>query len=520
MKLDKRKFFPIIIIIAIVLIFVSLNLEMVQNSVTSIYNLISHNCSWLFVLANLAAFIFSLWIIFGPYAKVRLGGQNQKPEYSNFSWISMMFTTSCSAGLIVFGFIESIIYASTPPFQIAPFSIEAYENAQVYSHYHWGLNAWALYVPISIAIGYVFYNKKKNSISMSTACEPILKEKSQGFFGCLLDVLGTFGAIVAPVTSMGLGMPLLTLLIQNMFNIPNDKIIILQIVILAIWILIFATSVYKGLNKGIKNLSNINVIMAFVFMIFVGVLAGLFNVFKSEINTIGLYLTKFVRMATYTDPYGDGNFVASWTVWYWAWLIVYMPLMGVFNARISKGRTLREIALGQIIFCSLGCWIAMATLGNFAIKLQQSGTVDIANILSTQGQPQAILAIVQNMPLPKIMMGILAIICFVFMATTVDSSSFVAAETTMKYENQNSLAPRWLRMFWAVITCVITFVLLQVGGFNAVQVLAILIGLPLAFVMFIVIISAIKALKDNEEIKLLNKTNKTKIENTYEKESK
>ena len=352
---------------------------------------------------------------------------------------------------------------------------------------------------------HLFYNKKKKSIAVSTACEPILKEKSKGFWGCLLDVLGTFGAIIAPVTSMGLGMPLLTLLIQNIFSIPDDKIVVLQLIILGIWIAIFATSVYKGLDKGIKNLSNINVIMAFGFMLFVGILVGVFNIFKAEINTIGLYLTKFVRMATYTDPYGNGNFVASWTVWYWAWLIVYMPLMGVFNARISKGRTLREIALGQIIFCSLGCWISMATLGNYAIKLQQNGIIDIANILNTQGQPQAILAIVQTMPFSKIVMGILAVICFVFMATTVDSSSFVAAETTMKYENQNSLAPRWLRMFWAIVTCIITFVLLQVGGFNAVQVLAILIGLPLAIVMFIVIISAIKALK-SENIKLLDKT--------------
>lgn len=497
MYLDKRKFIPIVIVIGIMIGFVSFNLELVQNSVNNIYNSISHNFSWLFIGANLAAFIFSLWIIFGPFAKVKLGGDRQTPEYSNFSWISMMFTTSCSAGLIVFGFIESIIYASAPPFQISPFSVEAYENAQVYSHYHWGLNAWSLYVPISIAIGYMFYNRKRNSISVSTACEPILKKKSNGFFGCLIDILGSFGAIIAPVTYMGLGMPLLTILIQNMFNIPYDKTILLQAIILVIWIAIFATSVYKGLDKGIKNLSNINVVMAFAFMIFVGMLVGLFNILKSEINTLGLYITNFVRMATYTDPYGNGSFVTTWTVWYWAWLIVYMPLMGVFNARISKGRTLREIALGQIIFCSLGCWIAMTTLGNFSIKLQQNGVVDIANILETQGQPYAILAIINSMPASKVVMGIVAIICFVFMATTVDSSSFVAAETIMKYEDQNKLAPRWLRMFWAVISCVITFVLLQVGGFSAVQVLAILIGFPLAIVMFIVIVSAIKALKQD-----------------------
>lgn len=497
MKIDKKRFYPTIIIIAAVLIFVTFNLETVQNSVDQIYYYLSHNFSWLFIGANIAALIFSLWIIFGPYKNVKLGGEDAVPEYSRFSWIAMMFTTSCSAGLIVFGFIESIMYASNPPFQLESLSTQAYEYAQMYSHYHWGINAWSLYVPISIAIGYMLYNRKKKSISMSTACEPILKKKANGFLGCTIDVLGTFGAVIAPVTSMGLGMPLLTLLLQNLFSIPDDKVVILQGVILIIWILIFGISVFFGLKKGIKNLSNANVIMAFGFMAFAGIIAGVFTVFKSEINTLGLYITNFVRMVTYTEPFSSGDFVANNTVWYWAWLIVYMPLMGVFNAKISKGRTLKEIALGQMLWCSLGCWIAMSTLGNYAIKLQQNGIVDIANILTTQGQPEAILAIISTMPLPKVMSAVVAIICFVFMATTVDSSSFVAAETTMIHDKPDDMSPRWARILWAIIACIITFVLLQVGGFNAVQVLAILIGFPLAILMFIVIVSAVKALKQD-----------------------
>ena len=497
MKINKRVFIPTLLTITVVLIFVSLNLTMVQNSVSKIYSTISHNFSWLFVLANIAALVFSLYIIFGPHANVKLGGEDAKPEYSKFSWISMIFTTSCSAGLIVFGFIESIIYAANPPFQIEPLSIQAYETAQMYSHYHWGLNAWTLYVPITIAVGYMFYNRKRKEISMSSACEPILKKQSKGILGALIDIIGTFGAVVAPVTSMGLGMPLLTLLIQNIFNISNQYIPILQIAILVIWVLIFGTSVYLGLEKGIKKLSNANVITAVAFMLFVGVLAGVFQILKAEINTLGLYIQNFVKMATYTDPYGNGNFVADWTVWYWAWLIVYMPLMGIFNARISKGRKLKEITIAQMIGCSCGCWFAMSTLGNYAIKIQQSG-IDIASIISNKGQPEAILAIINTMPYAKVMMVIVAILCFIFMATTVDSSSFVAAETTMLHEKEDDLSPRWTRILWASVACVITFVLLQVGGFSAVQVLAILIGFPLAILMFVVIASAIKMLKEDQ----------------------
>lgn len=494
--IDKKRFWPAIITIIIVLALVVSNLSGVQSVVDALYAFMSREFGWIFLLANLFAFGFSVWISISPKGKIRLGGEDCKPVYNNFSWIAMMFTTSCSAGLIVFGFIETIYYSSAPPFQIEPFSVKAYEYAEMYSHYHWGLNAWSLYVPASIAIGYALYNKKQNSISISAACQSVLGIHSKGFWGSLIDVLGIFGAVVAPVTSMGLGMPLLTLLIQNIFGISGAYTPVLQFVILFIWILIFGTSIYLGLEKGIKNLSNINVAMAFLFMLFVGVLTGILSIFRAEINTIGLYLSNFVRMATYADPYGDGSFVSTWTVWYWAWLIVYMPLMGVFNARISKGRTLREITVGQMIWCSLGCWVAMATLGNYAIKLQQNGT-DIAMVLHENGQASAILAIIKEMPCPNVMMAFVAILCFVFMATTVDSSSYVAAEATSNHISTDAQAPRWMRLFWAVVACVITFVLLQIGGFNAVQVLAILIGLPLACVMFLVIISAVKMLKED-----------------------
>ena len=496
-KVDKKRFISSVLIIGIILVVVGLNVDIVKNNVNKVYDYLSHNFSWLFISANIVAFIFSLWIIFGPYKNVKLG--EGKPKYSTFSWIAMMFTTSCSAGLIVFGFVESIIYSSNPPFNVEPFSSSAYELAQTYSHYHWGLNAWTLYVPISIVLGILLYNKKIKNINISSACKPIIAKKKDGFLGVLFDIFGIFGAVVAPVTSMGLGMPLLTLMLQNIFSIPDNKVMILQIAILVIWIAIFGLSVYKGLDKGIKKLSNINVVMAFAFMLIVACFAGITFVFKSEINTIGKYITYFPRLLTNTDPYGTGNFVSKWTVWYWAWLIVYMPLMGIFNAKISEGRKLKEVAIGQMIFCSLGCWIAMSTLGNYSIKIQQSGVLDIANILNTSGQPTAIVEIIKTMPLSSVMMVIVAILCFVFMATTVDSSSFVAAEATYKHDEKNDdLAPRWLRMIWAVVSCIITFVLLQIGGFEAVQVLAILIGFPLAIIMFIVILSAVKLLKEKQ----------------------
>ena len=495
-KLDYKRFLPTLLIIAFVLSIVTFYLEQVRLAVEYLYLACAGLFGWIFILANLCAFIFSVWIVSGPYKKVRIGGSDAKPEYSTFSWIAMMFTTSCSAGLIVFGFIEPIYYAALNiPMHGDAYAVETYEYAQMYAHYHWGINAWSLYVPATVAIAYGIYNQKKNNVQMSLAFDGMWKKPGSKAGGYIIDTVSLFGVVMAPTTSMGLGMPLLTGIIREIWGIPQQYEQMIQILILVIWMAVFGTSVCLGLNKGIKNLSNLNAVAAFFFMGLVGILTGVFYVLRAEINAVGLYIQNFVRMITYTDPYGDGVFVQKWTVWYWAWLIVYMPLMGIFNARISKGRTLREIALGQMIWCSLGCWIAMMTLGNYSIRLQISGKLDIASVLGEQGQAAAILEILKTMPYPKIMMAALGIICLIFMATTVDSSSFVAAEMTAKSDGVHTLAPRSSRVVWAAVICAVTIVLLKVGGFGVVQVLAILTGLPLALVMFIVIISTVRRLR-------------------------
>lgn len=495
-KLDYKRFLPTVIIIVIVLSIVVIYLEEVRLVVEHLYSICAGTFGWIFILANLCALLFSVWIILGPYKNIRIGGLNAKPEYSTFSWITMMFTTSCSAGLIVFGFIEPIYYAALNiPMHGEAYTIQTYEYAQMYAHYHWGMNAWSLYVPATIAIAYGIYNRNKNNVRMSLAYDATGNRNGGNIGSYMIDMVSLFGVVMAPTTSMGLGMPLLTGIIQEICGIPQQYEQIIQISILILWMAVFGTSVCLGINKGIKNLSNINAISAFVFMGIVGILAGAFYIFRAEINTVGMYIQNFVRMVTYTDPYGDGVFVQKWTIWYWAWLIVYMPLMGIFNARISKGRTLRQVALGQMIWCSLGCWIAMMTLGNYSIKLQMSGNLDIASVLEGQGQAAAILEILKTMPYPKIMMAALGIICLIFMATTVDSSSFVAAEMTTKGNGIHTLASRSSRVIWAAVICAVTVVLLKVGGFDVVQVLAILTGLPLAFVMFIVIICTVRTLR-------------------------
>lgn len=498
MKLDWKKFLPSLFIILIILILVTVNLEKVQTSITDVYDFLIDKCNWFIILSNITAMLFSLYMMFGPYRNVRLGGPDVKPVFKTVPWAAMMFCTSCGAWLIVYGFLEPIYCAAQTALPIEANTAQAFEYGQMYAHYHWGPNAWCIYVPASIAIGYILYRGGKAEGSVGEACSPVLKGKSGNLFKWLIDILSILGAVISPVISIGTGMPLLTILLQDLFNIPDSSISMLQIVILSVWVFIFSISVYLGLKRGIKNLSNLNIGLSLILMLTVGAITGIFKVFSAEISTVGLIADNYFRLLTYTDAFGSGSFVKGWTVSYWTTYFVYMPLMGVFNAKISKGRTFKEIVFGQLVLCTLGCWVSMGTFGNYTMKLQVEGIVDVAGILNTRGEAAAILAILKTMPCSKIMIFAVLAICFIFLATTMDSSAFTAAEMTVKHTGSEELAPRWVRVVWTVIACVVAFTLLRVGGFLAVRTVSVITGIPLAIIMYLMILSLMKILKEDK----------------------
>ena len=228
-----------------------------------------------------------------------------------------------------------------------------------------------------------------------------------------------------------------------------------------------------------------------------GLLVGLIRVFNAEINTVGLFFQNIIRLSTFTDPYGNGGFVKGWTFSYWACYFVYMPLMGVFNARISKGRTLRQIAFGQLVLCTLGCWAAMGTFGNFAVKAQMSGAVNVTAFLEKGDEAGAIIALVSSLPLSRLFMVVLLFISFIFLATTMDSSAFAAAEMTAVQTGSDDLAPRWLRIVWAVAAAVIAFIVIQLGGAQAVRSVCYIAGLPLAVIVFLIMYSVFIMLRED-----------------------
>ncbi len=495
MRVRKELFIPTLCILLGIIVVVVVNLDLLQGTIDSIYNACISGFGWLFLSVDICCLVFALWLMFGRYRNVRLGGEGCKPKFNTIAWAGMMFTTSCGAWLIVYGFLEPSYCVSQDAFLVGDSASRAYEYGQMYAHFHWGFNAWCIYVPISVAIGYALYNLKAKNATVGAGIQAVTGNKGGKYVRYAVNVIAICSAILAPVISIGTGMPVLVELFRNLFGLPVEYNGYIQIIILIIRAAIFLSSTFLGLRKGIQRLSTINVIIAFAFMLIFALLIGVTQVFATEINSVGLLLENILRLSTYSDPYGEGSFLKGWTFSYWACYFVYMPLMGVFTAKISQGRRVKEVAFGLLVICTLGCWMAMGTFGNYAIGLDNSGAVDIASYLSAGDEAGAVIAIIGQTPLPRVFMLVLLVILFIFLATTVDSSAFVAAEmTVIQSENEESSSPRWLRILWAAAIAVFAFAILQVGGATAVRSLCYTAGLPLAIVAILVMVSVVRML--------------------------
>lgn len=494
-EVNLKIFIPSCLVLIALIAILFFNLDGADETITKIYDFCTEKFGWLYLVACIVSFGFGIYLSSSRFGKVKLGEKDEKPQFSNISWIAMLFTAGVGTSIVILGFLEPIYYVSSPPFLIEPMSETAYEYAHMYGQFHWGFSAWAFYSPAIIAVAYMMYVRKNASIRLSSACSIILKKHADGFLGCLIDIVVVFGIVASIATSLGIGTPVLADIIMKVFSIPKAHAFTVRLAVLVIWILIFGTSVYLGLDKGIQRLSNINIVMAFVFMLILVFTGPTVDILKMEINSAGLYVQEFFRMSTYTQPFGSGEFTKNWTVFYWGWWIAFMPMMGIFVGKISRGRTIRSVMWGQLIWGSLGCCFSFMVFGGYSLYLQKSGIVDLVSILNSQGQSAAVIAILETLPMAKIMMLFLCAVCFVYLATTIDSCAYVLAGVTTKKLLPASDPARWNRLFWAVLFCVLSIALMLIGGIEAVKILAVVVGLPLTFVLFLLMVSVKKILE-------------------------
>lgn len=447
-------------------------------------NFITDKFGWMFTILMNVALIFCIYLAASRYGDIRLGQQTEKPEYSLFSWIGMLFSAGIGIGLVYWGTAEPLYHYMAPPLG-EPETIEAAKQAMSISFLHWGLHAWAIYTIVALALAY-FHFRRGLPLSIRSTLYPILGEKIYGRWGHTVDILAVFGTMFGVVTSLGLGVMQINSGLENLFGIPNTLTV--QFTIIAFVTALACGSLMLGLDKGIKRLSDINMGFTGLLLAFMVILGPTLFIFDSFLENIGNYVVALIPLSTWGESYSDTDWQSSWTMFYWAWWVSWAPFVGVFIARISRGRTIREFVLGVLLIPMVILFFWFTTFGGVAIHMELLAALDPA--LANPGLVDAvqedmgstIFRLVEYYPFTKPITLLIVVMIILWFVTSSDSASFVIDMLTAGGDTN---PPKIQRLFWAVMEGLIAAILLAAGGLAALQAAAIVAGLPFALVIFL-----------------------------------
>ncbi|ASI90360.1 BCCT family transporter [Vibrio mediterranei] len=494
--IDKPTFFGAITLLLSVIIPLIMFPEQGAKIIGQAKLIMTDKFGFLYLALGLAALFFMIFIIFSDIGQIKLGEPDEVPEFATSSWAAMLFCGGIGASILYWGCIEWAYYYQAPPFQLEAGSEEAVRWAATYGIFHWGPIAWAIYLIPALPIAYFFYVRKQPALKVSSALIPVIGEKhTNGALGKLIDVLFIFGLLGGAATTLGLAAPLISEGLSVLFGLPQNTYS--QIGVLAICTAIFAYSSFAGMEKGIKILSNINFWGAMLLLALVLVLGPTIFILETGLDSIGRMMSNFFVMATWAEPFGgygtfdNTHFPQDWTIFYWAWWLVFAPSMGLFVARISRGRTIKQMVAGSLFFGSCGCFLFFIILGNYGLSLQLSGQLDIVAILNEFGATKAIFSMLSELPFAWFIILLFTLLCIIFTATTFDSISYILASVVQKDVTQEPM--RWNRLFWAFTLSFMPAVLMFLGGLSTLQTAAIVGGLPLLGIAVMLMISAVKA---------------------------
>ncbi len=494
-SLDKKVFLPTFILVIFIGVLLVLKPEQAELLLGGALQTVTGYFGWLYLLIGVASIAVLAWLAFSRYGRVLLGAPGENPEFSTPSWIAMMFTAGIGIGITNWAFVEPIFYYQSPPFGIEPGSALAAEWAHMYGQFHWSIVPWAIYALPALPVAYSLYVRKQPSCRISTASAGALGRKSFDWFGIGIDVIVILAIIGGVGTSLGLGLPLVSAFVARCFSIPDTPM--LHFGILVVWTAVFGTSVYLGLDKGIRILADTNAIFAIFFLVFVLVAGPTVFILNMSTNSIGLMFDNLFRISFWMDPVVKSGFPEDWTVFYWGWWIAYAPMVGLFVARISRGRTIREVIIGHVVWGSLGSMVFFAVSGGYSLHLEMNGILDLSALLNESGIPATAVTIVGSLPGETIMLFVFTLLCMIFLATTLDSSAYVLASVSTRNLTGEGQPARWNRFAWAFALAVIAVGLIAAGGLKTVQTSTVIAALPLLPVLVILQLSLFKWLRED-----------------------
>ncbi len=493
--IDKPTFFGALGLLLLVTVPLIVYPEQGAAWVGAARSFLTEQLGFLYLALGVGAGVFMLYIAFSDIGRISLGHPDDEAEFSTLSWAAMLFCAGIGSSILYWGTIEWAYYYQSPPFQVEGGTPEAARWAAAYGIFHWGPLAWSIYLIPAIPIAYFYYVRDRNVLKLSEALLPVLGEKkAHGKTGTVVDVLFVFGMLGGGATTLGLAAPLINEGAHELFGAPRN--LVTQVFVLLLCTSIFGASAYAGLKAGIQRLSKINLWLALVLLAFVFVAGPTVFLANTGIDSLGRVLSNIVHMATWIEPFGgfegfeSTHFPQDWTIFYWAWWLAFAPSVGLFIARISRGRTIRQMVVGSIFYGTLGCFLFFMVLGNYGLYLQLSGEVDVIHILNNESPTAAIFAILGSLPLRYLVIGTYTLLAIIFTATTFDSISYILASAVQRRIDGEPL--RWNRLFWAFALSFMPITLLLLGGLETLQTASIVGGAPLLVIALLLCVAIVR----------------------------
>ena len=492
-KVNKPVFITSSVLIVGFIIFGSLFSETAATLFSFLQAFIAEKFRWLFIILFNMALVFCIYLTASRYGDIRLGKQTERPQYSLFSWIAMLFSAGIGIGLVYWGTAEPLYHFMAPPLGEAE-TLESAKQAMSLSFLHWGLHAWAIYTIVALSLAY-FHFRRGLPLSIRSTLYPILGQRIYGKWGHTVDVLAVFGTMFGVVTSLGLGVMQINAGLEGLFGIPSTLTI--QFIIIAFVTSLACGSLMLGLDKGIKRLSDINMGLTGILLAFMVILGPTLFIFDSFIENVGNYLANIVTLSTWSEAYSNTDWQKAWTIFYWAWWVSWSPFVGVFIARISRGRTIREFVFGVLLIPMTILFFWFTTFGGVAIQMELLAGMNpevvspglVAAVQADYGS--AIFKLVEYYPLTKPITLLIVVMIVLWFVTSSDSASFVIDMLTAGGDTN---PPKIQRLFWALMQGLIAAILLAAGGLDALQAAAIVAGLPFALVIFVMMYALLRGM--------------------------
>ena len=487
-QLNKKVFVSASAIIIALLLYTVALPEQAQSLFTLIQSSIVDNGSWFYVLTVAFIFFFVIFLGLSRYGDIRLGPDHATPDYSMLTWLSMLFAAGMGIGLMFFGVAEPLMHYLSPP-TADKGTVEAVQEAMKMTFFHWGLHAWAIYAIVALVLAYFSY-RHSLPLTLRSALYPLIGDRIYQWPGHLVDVFAVVSTVFGVATSLGLGASQVNSGFGYLFGI--DVSVTNQIVIMTVIVGLAVVSVATGLDKGIKILSETNMVLAVILLLLIFVLGPTVFLLQAYLQNIGDYIADIVHNTFNLFAYKKTDWIGGWTIFYWGWWLAWAPFVGLFIARISRGRTIREFIIGVMLIPTVFTLFWMTIFGNSAIDLvHNQGVVELGEMVSKDSSV-ALFVFLENFPLSTVLSFFSVLMIVIFFVTSCDSGAMVV---DMLCSHGSNNTPLWQRVYWAVGIGVVAAILLLAGGLNALQTMTIASALPFAIVLLLAIVGLIKALR-------------------------